>query len=46
MLLSLYININIYISLHQQEGHTVMNQEGFQEWNEDEKAQLVNVPVL
>lgn len=31
MLLSLYININIFISLQQGEGQSVMNQEGFQE---------------
>lgn len=45
MLLSLYININIFISLQQGEGQSVMNQEGFQEGNEDETTQLVTVPV-
>lgn len=45
MLLSLYININIFISLQQWEGQSVMNQEGFQEGNEDETTQLVTVPV-
>lgn len=41
MLLSLYININIFISLQQREGRSVMNQEGFQEGKEDETTQLV-----
>lgn len=45
MLLSLYININIFISLQQWEGQSVMNQEGFQEGNEDETTQLVTVPA-
>lgn len=45
MLLSLYININIFISLQQGEGQSVMNQEGFQEGNEDETTQLVSVAV-
>lgn len=45
MLLSLYININIFISLQQGEGQSVMNQEGFQEGNEDETTQLVSAAV-